>query len=104
MARSNHVISKKGPKLYALRQLAYFLQPITARELAIHMDRVVKHGLSSNQIANHLRRQPDVTTSIERPNDCGVITLYGLSSPHEMDLTLGRRKVNKYLMEMLEVE
>jgi len=105
MAKSSHRLSKNGSKLYALYQLAHFIGPTTANEIATHLNAVLRNGLSANQCANHLRRHPKVNVGLLRSTNAAggsALGLYHLSEPENPNIHKSKRRIDKYILKMLE--
>ena len=105
MGASSLKLKPDGPKLYALRQITYFLGPITAREIAGHMSQCVRNSLSSHQVAHHLLALPDASSIPWTPNaqNSNPIGLYTIRKPFNHDVHNSTRKVDKYISNRLGV-
>ena len=100
---SNRPASKDGPKRYALQQITYFLQPISSREIATHMNRCMRHGFTSLQCATLLSNDPAVTiTPSGRLGGGSSVNLYSINEAANENIRDSRRKVDKYLFELID--
>lgn len=94
----------KGSKLYALYQVAHFIAPATANEIATHLNRVLRNGLNASQVAMHLRQRSDCLIRVHREPGCSKTNLYTLLAPENADITKSRRRVDLYLCDLLHLE
>jgi len=105
MAKSSHRLSPNGSKLYALFQLAHFIGPTTANEIASHLNAVLRNGLSANQCANHLRRHPKCDISLLRQSHDGggsALGLYYLREPENPNIHQSKRRIDRYILDLIE--
>ena len=89
--------------MYALRQIVFYLGPMTANEAAMHHGKVVKAGFASRQIARILGARQDVRVWMERPGpDMSEVQVYDIREPASNIATVSmRRKVDRYVRDEL---
>jgi len=104
MAKSSQRLSINGSKLYALYQVAHFIAPATANEIATHINRVLRNGLNPSQVAMHLRKRSDCLIRIHREPGSSKTNIYTLLAPENADISKSRRRVDLYLCDLLHLE
>ena len=89
--------------MYALRQIVFYLGPMTANEAAVHHGRVIKSSFASRQIARLLGARPDVRVWMERPEpQMSEVQVYDIREPASNIHTVSmRRKVDRYIRDEL---
>ena len=89
--------------MYALRQIVFYLGPMTANEAAMHHGKVVKSSFASRQIAALLGARDDVQVWMDRPApQMSEVQVYKLREPASNIQTVSmRRKVDRYIRDAL---
>lgn len=88
--------------MYALRQIVFYLGPMTANEAAMHHGKVVGYSFTSNQIARHLSVRDDCISTMTREYGGSQKAVYELREPAaNIRIVSMRRKVDRYIRDTL---